>query len=156
MIFARTTTDMRCGSLFSSSLACFDVEPSMIARSGFLRLPFLQAHLEIEAHFTATGVPSQRNRSDLFRLKRLLDQQENLNSCTAVATMAAALQRSKRVASTASSETIFRVPTTSQRFFHSRLSGFLNGAIVNEVDPGGQDCLEPRARTLRHHCWTGL
>ena len=31
---------------------------------------FLQAHRETEAHFTATGVPSQRNHSDSFRFKR--------------------------------------------------------------------------------------
>jgi len=30
----------------------------------------LQAHRETEAHFTATGVPSQRNQSDSFRFKR--------------------------------------------------------------------------------------
>ena len=33
----------------------------------FLRLLFLQAHRETEAHFTATGMPSQRNQSDSFR-----------------------------------------------------------------------------------------
>jgi len=36
----------------------------------FLRLLFLQAHRETEAHFAATGVPSQRNQSDSFRFKR--------------------------------------------------------------------------------------
>jgi hypothetical protein len=36
----------------------------------FLRLLFLQAHRETEAHFTATGMPSQRNQSDSFRFKR--------------------------------------------------------------------------------------
>ena len=36
----------------------------------FLGLPFLQAHRETEAHFTATGMPSQRNQSDSFRFKR--------------------------------------------------------------------------------------
>jgi hypothetical protein len=35
----------------------------------FLRLLFLQAHRETEAHFTAIGVPSQRNQSDSFRFK---------------------------------------------------------------------------------------
>jgi hypothetical protein len=35
----------------------------------FLRLPFLQAHRETEAHFTATGMPSQRNQSESFRFK---------------------------------------------------------------------------------------
>ena len=35
----------------------------------FLRLLFLQAHRETEAHFTATEMPSQRNQSDPFRFK---------------------------------------------------------------------------------------
>ena len=37
----------------------------------YLRLFFLQAHRETEAHFTATGVPSQRYQSDSFRFKRV-------------------------------------------------------------------------------------
>ena len=37
----------------------------------FLRLLFLQAHRETTAHFIATGLPSQQNRSDnAFRFKR--------------------------------------------------------------------------------------
>ena len=37
----------------------------------FLRLLFLQAHRETTAHFNATGLPSQQNRSDnAFRFKR--------------------------------------------------------------------------------------
>jgi hypothetical protein len=36
----------------------------------FLRLLFLQAHRETEAHFTANGMPSQRNQSDSFLFKR--------------------------------------------------------------------------------------
>ena len=36
----------------------------------FLRLLFLQAHRETEAHFTAPGMSSQRNQSDSFRFKR--------------------------------------------------------------------------------------
>jgi len=35
-----------------------------------LRLLFLQAHWETEAHLTATGMPSQRNNSDMFRFRR--------------------------------------------------------------------------------------
>jgi hypothetical protein len=33
----------------------------------FLRLLYLQAHPETEAHVTATGMPSQRNNADMFR-----------------------------------------------------------------------------------------
>ena len=33
----------------------------------FLRVLFLQTHRETEAHFTAAGMPSQRNQSELFR-----------------------------------------------------------------------------------------
>ena len=37
----------------------------------FLRLLFLQAHRETTAHFIATGLPSQQNRSEnAFRFKR--------------------------------------------------------------------------------------
>jgi hypothetical protein len=36
----------------------------------FLRLLFLQAHRETEAHFTAAGMSSQRNHSYSFRFKR--------------------------------------------------------------------------------------
>jgi hypothetical protein len=36
----------------------------------FFRLLFLQAHLETESHFTATGMPPQRNQSDLFSFNR--------------------------------------------------------------------------------------
>ena len=36
----------------------------------FLRLLFLQAHRETEAHFTAAGMSSQRNQSDSFRFNR--------------------------------------------------------------------------------------
>ena len=36
----------------------------------FLRLLFLQTHRETAAHFNATGLPSQQNRSDnAFRFK---------------------------------------------------------------------------------------
>jgi hypothetical protein len=41
----------------------------------FLHLLFLQAHRETEAHFTATGLPSQRNHSDSFRFKRAASYQ---------------------------------------------------------------------------------
>ena len=36
----------------------------------FLRLLFLQAHRETEAHFTAAGMSSQNYSSDSFRFKR--------------------------------------------------------------------------------------
>ena len=36
----------------------------------FLRLLFLQAQRETEAHFTAVGMSSQRNHSDSFRFNR--------------------------------------------------------------------------------------
>jgi hypothetical protein len=35
----------------------------------FLRLLFLQAHRETEAHFTAAVMPLQRNQSESFRFK---------------------------------------------------------------------------------------
>jgi hypothetical protein len=36
----------------------------------FLRLLFLQAHRETEAHFTAAGMSSQTNKSETLRFKR--------------------------------------------------------------------------------------
>ena len=36
----------------------------------FLRLLFLQAHWETEAHFTAAGMSSQTNNSEALRFKR--------------------------------------------------------------------------------------
>ena len=36
----------------------------------FLRLSFLLAHRETEAHFNAAGMSSRRNQSDSFRFKR--------------------------------------------------------------------------------------
>ncbi len=36
----------------------------------FLRLLFVPAHRETEAHLTAAGMSSQRNQSDSFRFKR--------------------------------------------------------------------------------------
>ena len=44
--------------------------PSVMSTSTRMRLLFLQAHRETEAHFTAAGMPSQRNQSDSFRFKR--------------------------------------------------------------------------------------
>jgi hypothetical protein len=36
----------------------------------FWRLLFLQAHRKTEAHLTATGMPSQQNNKDAFRVRR--------------------------------------------------------------------------------------
>ncbi len=48
--------------------------PAIISTSNcmhgeFLRLLFLQTHRETEAHFTAAGMPSQRNQSESFLFK---------------------------------------------------------------------------------------
>jgi hypothetical protein len=58
----------------------------------FLRLLFLQAHRETEAHFTATGVPSQRNQSDSFRFKRAAFFQSLKSKVGLAAAKAAALR----------------------------------------------------------------
>jgi hypothetical protein len=42
----------------------------------FLRLLFLQAHRETETHLNATGMPSQRNNSGMFRFRSLLSEFE--------------------------------------------------------------------------------
>jgi hypothetical protein len=58
----------------------------------FLRLLFLQAHPETEAHFTAAGMPSQRNQSESFRLKRAAFYQGLKRKVGLAAAKAAALR----------------------------------------------------------------
>ena len=58
----------------------------------FLRLLFLQAHRETEAHLTAVGMSSQLNHSDLFRFKRTAFYQ-SLKSKVGLAAAKAAVLR---------------------------------------------------------------
>jgi hypothetical protein len=58
----------------------------------FLRLLFLQAHRETEAHFTAAGMSSQRNQSDSFRFKRAAFYQSLKSTVGLAAAKAAALR----------------------------------------------------------------
>jgi hypothetical protein len=58
----------------------------------FLRLLFLQAHRETEAHFTAVGMPSQRNQSESFRFKRAAFYQGLKSKVGLAASKAAALR----------------------------------------------------------------
>ena len=58
----------------------------------FLRLLVLQAHRETEAHFTATGMSSQHNQSDSFRLKRAAFYQSLKSKVGLAAAKAAALR----------------------------------------------------------------
>ena len=53
---------------------------------------FLQAHRENEAHFTATGMPSQRNQSDSFRFKLAAFYQSLKSKVGLAAAKAAALR----------------------------------------------------------------
>ena len=53
-------------------------------RGEFLRLLFLQAHRETEAHFNTTGMPSQQNISDSFRLCRAAFYQSLKNKSVGV------------------------------------------------------------------------
>ena len=48
------------------------VSTSIHMHGEFLRLLFLQAYRETEAHFTAAGMSSQRNQSDSFRFNRFV------------------------------------------------------------------------------------
>ena len=57
----------------------------------FVRLFFLQAHRETEAHFTAAGMSSQRNQSDSFRFKRAAFYQSLKSKVGLAAAKAAAL-----------------------------------------------------------------
>jgi hypothetical protein len=63
----------------------------------FLRLLFLLAHRETEAHFTATGMPSQRNQSDSFRFKRAAFYQSLKSKVGLAAAKAAVLMISLNV-----------------------------------------------------------
>jgi len=56
------------------------------------RYCFLQAHRETEAHFTATGMPSQRNNSNSFRFKRAAFFQSLKSKVGLVAAKAAGLR----------------------------------------------------------------
>jgi hypothetical protein len=58
----------------------------------FLRLLFLQVHRETEAHFTAAGMPSQRNQSESFRFKRAAFYQGLKSKVGLAAAKAAALR----------------------------------------------------------------
>jgi hypothetical protein len=58
----------------------------------FLRLLFLQVHRETEAHFTAAGMPSQRNQSESFRFKRAAFYQDLKSKVGLAAAKAAALR----------------------------------------------------------------
>jgi len=58
----------------------------------FLRVLFLQAHRETEAHFTAAGMSSQRNQSDSFRFKRAAFYQSLKSKVGLAAAKAAALR----------------------------------------------------------------
>ena len=57
----------------------------------FLRLLFLEAHRETEAHITAAGMSSQRNHSDSFRFKRAAFYQNLRSKVGLAAAKAAAL-----------------------------------------------------------------
>jgi hypothetical protein len=57
----------------------------------FLLLPFLQAHRETETHFTADGMSSQHNQSDLFRFKSVALYQSMKNKVGLAAAKASAL-----------------------------------------------------------------
>jgi hypothetical protein len=61
----------------------------------FLRLLFLQAHRETEAHFTAAGLSSQRKQSDSFRFMRAAFYQ-SLKSKVGLAAARAALKQRRR------------------------------------------------------------
>ena len=58
----------------------------------FLRLLFLQAHRETEAHFTAAGMSSQTNNSEALRFKRAAFYKGLKNKVGLAAAKAAALR----------------------------------------------------------------
>jgi hypothetical protein len=68
------------------------VSTSTRMQGAFLRLLFLQAHRETDAHFTATGTPSQQNSSESFRFKRAAFFQSLKSKIGLTAAKAAALR----------------------------------------------------------------
>ena len=66
--------------------------PAIMSTSKFLRLLFLQAHRETEAHFTVAGMPSQRNQSESLRFKRATFYQGLKSKVGLAAVKAAALR----------------------------------------------------------------
>ena len=59
----------------------------------FLRLLFLQAHRETEAHFTAAGMPSQRNQGMPSQTNRISTCYQSLKSKVGLAAVKAAALR---------------------------------------------------------------
>jgi hypothetical protein len=68
------------------------VSTSSRTHGEFLRLLFLQAHREAEAHFTTAGMSSQRNQSDSFRFKCAAFYQSLKSKVGLAAAKAAALR----------------------------------------------------------------
>jgi hypothetical protein len=87
------------------------------------RLLFLQAHRETEAHFTATGMPLQRNQSDSFRFKRAAFYQSLTCKVGLAAAKAAALRINLNVegcGTVAAQCTLpLALPFSSHCFFHT-------------------------------------
>jgi hypothetical protein len=89
----------------------------------FLRLLFLQAHRETEAHFTAAGMPLQRNQSESFRFKRAAFYQGLKSKVGLAAAKAAALRINLNVQGcsivAAPMHAPFALPLSSPSFFHT-------------------------------------
>jgi hypothetical protein len=63
----------------------------------FFALGFYRPHRETEAHFTAAGMPSQRNQSESFRFKRAAFYQGLKSKVGLAAAKAAALRNNLNV-----------------------------------------------------------
>jgi hypothetical protein len=89
----------------------------------FLRLLFLQAHRETEAHFTAAGMPSQRNQSESFQFKRGAVYQGLKSKVGLAAAKAAALRINLNVQGcsivAAPITLTLALPFSSPSFFHT-------------------------------------
>jgi hypothetical protein len=89
----------------------------------FLRLLFLQAHRETEAHFTAAGMSSQRNQTDSFRFKRAAFYQSLKSKVGLAAAKAAALRINLNVEGcgivAAPVHAPSRAPLSVPSFFHT-------------------------------------
>jgi hypothetical protein len=94
----------------------------------FLRLLFLQAHQETEAHFTAAGMSSQRNQSDSFRFKRAAFYQ-NLKSKVGLAAAKAVKAAALRINLNVEGCGIVAAPVHASFFHTISLSSALTSAL---------------------------
>jgi hypothetical protein len=90
------------------------VSTSCSMHGEFLRLLFLQAHRETEAHFTAAGMSSQTNNSEALRFKRVAFYNGLKSKVGLAAAKAAALRINPNVQGCGIAATPMHAPSRTQ------------------------------------------